>query len=243
MMRSQTNWERERAMMTTITRWVLAHRRWVAAFWVVVTIVGVASVGQATKAFSSEFSVPGRQGFETNSQIQRLFGQGGRTSPLIGVVTLPAGHVGELTGGPRRPGERAAAAAARYPGPADRVVCLHRQPRVRLRRRAHHLRARLPAAGQRVVRQQHARRQARPGGAGRPDDRRGAGPRHRDLRPAEPDRRVERAGRVPGVRPGRAGRARRPGLRVRLAAGLRPAADGDRLDHGHLPRPVGRHRA
>ena len=78
-------------MMTTITRWVLAHRRWVAAFWVVLTIVGVATVGQATKSFSSEFSVPGRQGFETNSQIQRLFHQGGRTSPLIPVVTLPAG--------------------------------------------------------------------------------------------------------------------------------------------------------
>jgi putative drug exporter of the RND superfamily len=77
--------------MTTITRWVLAHKRWVAAFWIVVTIVGVATVGQSTKSFSSEFSVPGRQGYETNSQIQRLFGQGGRTSPLIGVVTLPAG--------------------------------------------------------------------------------------------------------------------------------------------------------
>ena len=78
-------------MMTTITRWVLAHRRWVAAFWIVVTIAGVATVGQATKSFSSEFSVPGRQGYETNSQILRLFGQGGRTSPLIPVVTLPAG--------------------------------------------------------------------------------------------------------------------------------------------------------
>ena len=78
-------------MMTTITRWVLAHRRWVAGFWVVVTIVGMATVGQTTKSFSKEFSVPGRQGYETNSQIQRRFGQGGRTSPLIGVVTLPAG--------------------------------------------------------------------------------------------------------------------------------------------------------
>ncbi|HYZ80516.1 MAG TPA: MMPL family transporter, partial [Solirubrobacteraceae bacterium] len=77
--------------MTTITRWVLAHRRWVAAFWIVVTIVGMATVGQATKSFSSEFSVPGRQGYVTNSQIQRLYHQGGRTSPLIGVVTLPAG--------------------------------------------------------------------------------------------------------------------------------------------------------
>jgi putative drug exporter of the RND superfamily len=78
--------------MTRITRWVLAHRRLVAAFWVVVTVVGIATVGQATRSFSSEFSVPGRQGFETNSQIQRLFHQGGRTSPLIAVVKLPAGQ-------------------------------------------------------------------------------------------------------------------------------------------------------
>ena len=48
--------------MTTITRWVLAHRRWVAAFWIVVTIVGIATVGQTTKSFSSEFSVPGPPG-------------------------------------------------------------------------------------------------------------------------------------------------------------------------------------
>jgi putative drug exporter of the RND superfamily len=85
-----TDGEAERAMMTTITRWVLAHRRWVATFWVAVTLVGIATVGQATKSFSSEFSVPGRPGFETNSQIQRLFGQGGRTSPLVAVVRLPA---------------------------------------------------------------------------------------------------------------------------------------------------------
>jgi putative drug exporter of the RND superfamily len=34
---------------------------------------------------------PGPPGLETNSQIQRQFGQGGRTSPLIAVVRLPAG--------------------------------------------------------------------------------------------------------------------------------------------------------
>lgn len=43
-----------------MTRFVLRHRRLVVAFWLVVTVVGVASVGSATKALSTEYSVPGR---------------------------------------------------------------------------------------------------------------------------------------------------------------------------------------
>ncbi|HEY3727034.1 MAG TPA: MMPL family transporter [Solirubrobacteraceae bacterium] len=74
-----------------MTRWVLAHRRIVAAFWIVVTVVGIATVGQATKVFSNEFSVPGREGYETNSAIMRAYHQGGRNAPIVPVVTLPAG--------------------------------------------------------------------------------------------------------------------------------------------------------
>jgi hypothetical protein len=61
-------------MMTSITRWILAHKRLVAAFlfWVLVTLVGIASVGSSTKSFSKTFSVPGREGFVTNSRITRL---------------------------------------------------------------------------------------------------------------------------------------------------------------------------
>ncbi len=78
-------------MMTTVTRAVLAHKRLVAAFWIVVLIVGMATVSQSTKSFSKAFSVPGREGFETNSQILRLVHTGGRSAPLVPVVTLPAG--------------------------------------------------------------------------------------------------------------------------------------------------------
>src|SRR5450755_4508485 len=78
-------------MMTSITRWVLAHRRLVGLLWAVVAIAGIASVNQATKSFSSEFSVPGREGFVTNVQITKLFGGGGRNAALLPVVTLPAG--------------------------------------------------------------------------------------------------------------------------------------------------------
>jgi RND superfamily putative drug exporter len=78
-------------MMTTTTRWVLAHKRTVAAFWILVTLVGIATVSQSTKSFSKEFSVPGREGFETNIAIARRFHQGGRNAPILPVVTLPSG--------------------------------------------------------------------------------------------------------------------------------------------------------
>jgi putative drug exporter of the RND superfamily len=77
-------------MMTTITRWVLAHKRIVATFWILVTVVGFATVSQATKAFSNEFSVPGREGFQTNRLIQHLYHQGGDKAPIVPVVTLSA---------------------------------------------------------------------------------------------------------------------------------------------------------
>jgi putative drug exporter of the RND superfamily len=79
-------------MTGTITRWVLAHRRVVSAFWIVITIVGMATVNQATHSFTTEFSVPGREGFQANAQILREFGGGGNTAPLLAVVTLPAGE-------------------------------------------------------------------------------------------------------------------------------------------------------
>ncbi len=78
-------------MMTSITRWVLAHRRLVTAFWIVVTLVGMATVSKSTGAFSNKFSVPGREGFVTNSKILALYHDGGRYAPLVPVVTLPAG--------------------------------------------------------------------------------------------------------------------------------------------------------
>jgi RND superfamily putative drug exporter len=79
--------------MPRITRWVLAHRRIVVSFWLVLTLVGAASAGSATKALKQKFTVPGREGFVTNQQIARDFhGTGGNGAPLLAVVTLPAGQ-------------------------------------------------------------------------------------------------------------------------------------------------------
>ncbi|HEY1834784.1 MAG TPA: MMPL family transporter [Solirubrobacteraceae bacterium] len=78
--------------MSTITRWALAHKRLVVVFWLVLTIVGMASAGSATKALKQKFSVPGKEGWITNQLINRDFhGTGGNTAPLLPVVTLPAG--------------------------------------------------------------------------------------------------------------------------------------------------------
>jgi RND superfamily putative drug exporter len=78
--------------MGRLTGWVLAHKRIVVIFWVALTVIGMASAGSATKALKQKFSVPGKEGWITNQQIQRDFhGTGGNQSPLLPVVTLPAG--------------------------------------------------------------------------------------------------------------------------------------------------------
>jgi RND superfamily putative drug exporter len=77
--------------MTSLTRWILAHKRIVAAFWIAVTLVGIATVSTSINSFSKTFSVPGREGFVTNARIGHLYRTGGQYPPLLAVVTLPAG--------------------------------------------------------------------------------------------------------------------------------------------------------
>jgi len=79
--------------MTALTRWVLAHRKLVVAFWIVLTVVGGLAASPAGRGMKQKFSVPGREGWEANVQIQKLYrGTGGNGSPLVPVVQLPAGR-------------------------------------------------------------------------------------------------------------------------------------------------------
>ena len=79
--------------MSSLTRWVLAHKRIVVGLWVALTIAGMAAAGPATDALEPEFSVPDKEGWETNVAIaERYRGTGGDTSPLVPVVTLPQGE-------------------------------------------------------------------------------------------------------------------------------------------------------
>ena len=60
---------------------------------VLLTLVGIASASSATKALKQKFSVPGKEGWITNTEIARDFhGTGGNSAPLVPVVTLPAGE-------------------------------------------------------------------------------------------------------------------------------------------------------
>jgi putative drug exporter of the RND superfamily len=79
--------------VSSLTRWVLAHKRIVVSLWVALTIAGAAAAGPATDALEPEFSVPDKEGWETNVAIaERYRGTGGDTAPLVPVVTLPEGQ-------------------------------------------------------------------------------------------------------------------------------------------------------
>src|SRR5205807_5439572 len=83
----------------SLTRWVLAHKRLVVAFWIVATVAGIAAAGPASRALKQEFSVPGKEGWKTNVAIaKRYAGTGGQTAPLVPVVTLPAGRTVDSPG-------------------------------------------------------------------------------------------------------------------------------------------------
>jgi putative drug exporter of the RND superfamily len=78
--------------VSSLTRWVLAHKRTVVISWLVLTIAGVAVAGPATDALKPGYSVPGKEGWETNEAITARYGStGGITAPLVPVVTLPEG--------------------------------------------------------------------------------------------------------------------------------------------------------
>ncbi|HEV3283993.1 MAG TPA: MMPL family transporter [Solirubrobacteraceae bacterium] len=107
--------------MAPLTRWVLAHKRIVALFWLVLTLVGVASAGSATKALKQKFSVPGKEGWVTNQQIADQFhGTGGNSAPLLPVVTLPAGR--SLSSPPVRAELRAVEARLQQALPGGRAA-------------------------------------------------------------------------------------------------------------------------
>jgi RND superfamily putative drug exporter len=79
--------------MSTLTRWVLAHKKIVVAAWVVLTFAGAAASGPASDALKNEFSVPDKEGWETNVQIsERYRGTGGDSAPMLPVVELPEGQ-------------------------------------------------------------------------------------------------------------------------------------------------------
>src|SRR5262245_41893496 len=79
--------------MSALTRWVLAHEKTVVISWVVLTIAGIAAAGPASSALDQKFSVPHKEGWDTNQEIGAKYnGTGGDSSPLLAVSKLPSGR-------------------------------------------------------------------------------------------------------------------------------------------------------
>ena len=77
--------------MLGLSRFVLRHKWWVVGFWLVILVAGVPNLQRATKALSQEFSVPGREGFETNAALLHLYRIDPSVSTIVPVFTLPPG--------------------------------------------------------------------------------------------------------------------------------------------------------
>jgi RND superfamily putative drug exporter len=84
--------------MNVLTRFVLDHKRLVLGFWLVVTIAAFAAIQPAGNALSQQFSVPGREGFETNKELGEIYGNGGDVAPIVPVVKLPKGKTVDSPG-------------------------------------------------------------------------------------------------------------------------------------------------
>jgi RND superfamily putative drug exporter len=85
--------------VSSLTRWVLVHKRTVVLLWLVLTVAGIAVAGRATDALKPGYSVPDKEGWETNEAIAaRYDNTGGITAPLVPVVTLPEGKTVDATG-------------------------------------------------------------------------------------------------------------------------------------------------
>ncbi|MEA2144241.1 MAG: putative drug exporter of the superfamily [Solirubrobacteraceae bacterium] len=84
--------------MTTVTRFVLGHKRLVLCFWLVVTIAAFAAIQPATDSLSQQFSAPGLEAFEANQALGEIYGNGGDIAPIVPVVQLPAGRTVDSPG-------------------------------------------------------------------------------------------------------------------------------------------------
>jgi putative drug exporter of the RND superfamily len=77
--------------MGGLTGYVLRHRWLVALAWIGITAAGFATVGRATGALSTQFSIPG-SAFQIDQTIQRLYHSGGfENPPIVLTATPPAG--------------------------------------------------------------------------------------------------------------------------------------------------------
>ena len=224
--------------MSSLTRWVLAHKRTVVLAWVVLTIAGVMASGPATDALDPEFSVPNKEGWETNQTIaQKYRGTGGDTMPLVPVVKLPEGtradspsvraDLAKMDRSLEKalPGSRLASYAS-----TDDKAFLSDDGRTTFAL------VYPPPDPDSAFGENPSRREGGERGAEGRDGRGPAGAPDGLRRAVRGQRRGQRGPRTAARgRARRARRARGADVRVRVVPGDRPDLHGGRLDHDHLP--------
>ncbi len=77
--------------MSRIPRFALRHRRLVVLFWIAAAVAGAMTAGLTTSRMSNSFSMPG-QAAVVDSRIVAEYGSGGGQTPLVPVLTAPAGQ-------------------------------------------------------------------------------------------------------------------------------------------------------
>ena len=77
--------------MDRLSSFVLAHRRWVFAFWLVAFLAGGVASGQVSKRLSYDFSLPGQSGYQTEQKLIKAYGGANAEVAYVPVVTVPAG--------------------------------------------------------------------------------------------------------------------------------------------------------
>lgn len=97
--------------MSRLTGFVIRHRRWIIAGWLLVAVAGFATLGSTTKRLSTEFKLPGQPSYIADAKIQSLYHNGSGTVPIVVSVTAPAGQ----TAGPATADRVLTAAAAAVP--------------------------------------------------------------------------------------------------------------------------------
>jgi RND superfamily putative drug exporter len=81
--------------MERLSSFVLAHRRWIFAFWVVLFVAGVAAAGRVPDRLSYDFSLPGQQGYETEQKVSASYDGANAQAAYVPVVTVPQGQTVE----------------------------------------------------------------------------------------------------------------------------------------------------
>ncbi|MFC6879274.1 MMPL family transporter [Actinomadura yumaensis] len=78
--------------MERFTGLVLRHRLLVTLIWLALTCAGALAATQVTDRLKEDFGPPGSAARDANEAIARQYGTGGAHTPLVPVVTLPAGQ-------------------------------------------------------------------------------------------------------------------------------------------------------